>query len=201
VIRVLLAEDQAMVQGALTALLGLEPDIQVVAEVKRGDLVLAAALETRPDVALLDIEMPGMDGLDAAASLRGLLPRCKVVMLTTFGRPGYLKRAMESGAVGFLTKDSPGTELANAIRKVMAGGRVIDPSLALDALNAGNNPLTARERDVLACAGQGMSNAGIAEKLYLSEGTVRNYLSNAIQKLGAVNRVEACNFAKEKGWL
>jgi len=201
VIRVLLAEDQAMVQGALAALLGLEPDIEVAARVGRGDQVLSAALENRPDVALLDIEMPGMDGLEAAKALHIQLPRCKVMMLTTFGRPGYLKRAMENGAVGFLTKDAPGADLANAIRKVAAGGRVIDPALALDALNAGNNPLTSRERDVLACAGQGLSNATIAETLYLSEGTVRNYLSNAIQKLRASNRVEAWNQAKDNGWL
>jgi len=201
VIRVLLAEDQAMVRGALAALLCLEPDIEIVAEVGRGDQVMEAAMAHRPDVALLDIEMPGQNGLDAAASLHEKLPSCRVLMLTTFGRPGYLKRAMANGAVGFLTKEAPVAELTEAIRRTMRGERVIDPQLAMDALSEGENPLTPRERDVLEAAGRGSSIAGIASTLFLSEGTVRNYLSSAIQKLDAGNRIEAFQIAREKGWL
>ncbi len=200
-IRVLLAEDQAMVRGALGALLALEGDIEVVAEVGRGDEVVAAALATRPDIALLDIEMPGIDGLAAATELRAQLPTCRVLILTTFGRPGYLRRAMESGAVGFLLKDAPSTQLADAIRRTAAGERVVDPTLAMAALSDGANPLTDRERDVLAAAAPGASIAEIADRLALSEGTVRNYLSVAIQKLHAHNRVEAARIAEEKGWL
>jgi two-component system response regulator DesR len=200
-IRVLLAEDQTMVRGAMAALLTLEGDIEVVAEVGRGDEVAPAALAARPDVALLDIEMPGEDGLTAAAALRAQLPSCRVVILTTFGRPGYLRRAMESGAVGFLLKDAPASQLASAIRRVVAGERVVDPTLATAALSEGNNPLTERERDVLAAATSGASIAEIAASLVLSEGTVRNYLSVAIQKLGAHNRVEAARIAEQKGWL
>jgi two-component system response regulator DesR len=200
-IRVLLAEDQAMVRGALAALLRLEGDIDVVAEVARGDDVVPTALTTRPDVALLDIEMPGGDGLQAAHALRAALPSCRVVILTTFGRSGYLRRAMESGAVGFLLKDAPATDLAVAIRRIIAGERVVDPDLALAALSEGNNPLTSRERDVLAAALSGASIADIAARLSLSEGTVRNHLSTAIQKLGAHNRIEAARLAELKGWL
>lgn len=200
-IRVLLAEDQAMVRGALAALLSLEPDIAVVAEVARGDEVMPAALEAKPDIALLDIELPGGDGLTAAAALREALPSCRVVMVTTFGRGGYLRRAMESGAVGFLLKDAPAAELATAIRRVMAGERVVDPSLALTALGDGENPLTPREREVLAASLDGATIADIAARLALSEGTVRNHLSVAIQKLGARNRVEAARLAEQKGWL
>ncbi|HEX6798066.1 MAG TPA: response regulator transcription factor [Ktedonobacterales bacterium] len=200
-IRVLLAEDQAMVRGALAALLSLQPDIEVVAEVSRGDAVVPAALDAQPDIALLDIEMPGCDGLEAGRALREQLPACRVLMLTTFGRPGYLRRAMEGGASGFLLKDAPAAELAGAIRRVMAGERVVDPALATEALTAGQNPLTERERDVLAAAAHGASIADIAATLYLSEGTVRNYLSIAIQKLGVHNRVEAAHLAEEKGWL
>ena len=200
-IRVLLAEDQAMVRGALAALLRLEPDIVVVAEVERGDEVVAAALDTRPDVALLDIELPGADGLTAAAALRNALPACRVVIVTTFGRVGYLRRAMTGGAVGFLLKDAPAAELAKAIRRVVAGERVLDPVLALSALSEGDNPLTPRERQVLAAAIDGATIADIASKLMLSEGTVRNHLSVAIQKLGGRNRVEAARAAEEKGWL
>jgi two-component system response regulator DesR len=200
-IRVLLAEDQAMVRGALAALLALEGDIEIVAEVARGDAVVPAALEAKPDVALLDIEMPGMDGLAAAAALRAQMPACRVLILTTFGRPGYLRRAMESGVVGFLLKDAPATQLAAAIRRAMAGERVVDPELATAALSEGNNPLTERERDVLAAAARGASIADIASSLFLSEGTVRNYLSVAMQKLGAHNRVEAAHIAEQKGWL
>ncbi len=200
-IRVLLAEDQAMVRGALAALLALEGDIEIVAEVARGDEVLSAALTTHPDVALLDIEMPGGSGLDAAALLHAQVPECRVLILTTFGRPGYLRRAMESGVVGFLVKDAPAAQLAGAIRRAMAGERVVDPTLALGALSEGENPLTERERTVLAVAAGGASIAEIADQLALSEGTVRNYLSVAIQKLGAHNRIEAARMAEQKGWL
>lgn len=200
-IRVLLAEDQAMVRGALAALLSREPDIEVVAEVSRGDEAVAAAQATRPDVALLDIEMPGGSGLEAAQALQQALPTCRSVILTTFGRSGYLRRAMESGAVGFLLKDAPASELAVALRRVMAGERVVDPELALAALSEGNNPLTPRERDVLAASLFGASLAEIATRLVLSEGTVRNHLSTAMQKLGAQNRMEAARLAEQKGWL
>jgi len=200
-IRVLLAEDQAMVRGALAALLTLEGDIEIIAEVGRGDEVLTVALATKPDVALLDSEMPGCDGITAAAALHAQLPSCRILILTTFGRPGYLRKAMESGVVGFLLKDAPSTQLATAIRRAVAGERVVDPTLALAALSEGNNPLTERERDVLAAATGGASIAEIAELLFLSEGTVRNYLSVAIQKLGARNRVEAAHIAEQKGWL
>jgi two-component system response regulator DesR len=200
-VRVLLAEDQAMVRGALSALLSLEDDIEIVAEASRGDEVLPAALDTLPDVALLDIEMPGGDGLEAAAILHERLPSCLVVILTTFGRSGYLKRAMESGAVGFLLKDAPAYELADAIRRAMKGERVVDPALAAAALSEGDNPLTEREREVLAASEGGAMIEDIADELYLSEGTIRNYLSTAIKKLGARNRVEAAHLAERKGWL
>lgn len=200
-IRVLLAEDQAMVRGALAALLALEGDIEIIAEVGRGDEVATVALATKPDVALLDIEMPGCDGITAAAALHSKLPSCRVLILTTFGRPGYLRKAMESGVVGFLLKDAPSAQLATAIRRAMAGERIVDPTLAMAALSEGNNPLTERERDVLAAATGGASISEIASSLSLSEGTVRNYLSVAIQKLNAHNRVEAANIAEQKGWL
>jgi len=200
-IRVLLAEDQAMVRGALAALLTLEGDIEIVAEVGRGDEVVAVAQKTQPDVALLDIEMPGMDGLEAAANLRHELPSCRVLIVTTFGRPGYLKRAISSGVGGFVVKDTPAAELAAAIRRIAAGERVIDPALALAALGEGDNPLTPREREVLAASADGASIGEVARRLILSEGTVRNYLSEAIQKLEARNRVEAARIAEEKGWL
>jgi two-component system, NarL family, response regulator DesR len=200
-IRVLLAEDQAMVRGALAALLSLEGDIEVVAEAARGDEAIQAALSTQPDVALLDIEMPGGDGLLAAQALRERLPSCRVVILTTFGRSGYMRRAMESGAAGFLLKDAKASELAIAIRRVIAGERVVDPELALAALSEGANPLTAREREVLSAALSGTSLADIAAGLYLAEGTVRNHLSVAMQKLGARNRMEAARLAEQKGWL
>ncbi len=200
-VRVLLAEDQAMVRGALSALLSLEDDIEIVAEASRGDEVLPAALDTLPDVALLDIEMPGGDGLEAAAVLHEQFPSCLVVILTTFGRSGYLRRAMESGAVGFLLKDAPASELAEAIHRAMKGERVVDPALAAAALSEGDNPLTEREREVLAASDGGATIKDIAARLYLSEGTVRNYLSTAIKKLGARNRVEAARLAERKGWL
>ncbi len=200
-IRVLLAEDQAMVRGALSALLGREQDIEVVAEVARGDEVVEAARATQPDVALLDIEMPGGDGIAAAQALGKALPTCRSVILTTFGRSGYLRRAMESGAVGFLLKDAPAAELAVALSRVMKNERVVDPDLALAALSEGSNPLTSRERDVLTASLFGASMAEIAARLYLSEGTVRNHLSTAMQKLGAQNRMEAARLAEQKGWL
>ena len=200
-IRVLIAEDQAMVRGALSALLTLEDDYEIVAEISRGDEVVPAALDSLPDVALLDIEMPGGDGLTAAAALRERLPSCRVIILTTFGRAGFLKRAMESGAAGFLLKDSPASELATAIRRVMQGERVVDPGLAAAALSEGESPLTEREREVLVASANGATIEEVARKLYLSEGTVRNYLSNAIKKLDARNRVEAARLAERKGWL
>jgi two-component system response regulator DesR len=201
VIRVLIAEDQSMVRGALRALLELEEDLAVVAEVGRGDEVVDAAREHRPDVALLDIEMPGCDGIEAARALAGAVPDCRAVVLTTFGRPGFLRRAMEVGAAGFLVKDAPVAELARAIRSVVAGERVIDRDLAAAALALGATPLSAREADVLREAADGATVADISRRLFLSEGTVRNYLSSAIGKTGARTRVEAARVAEEKGWL
>jgi two-component system response regulator DesR len=200
-IRVLLAEDQGMMRGALATLLGMEDDIEVVAQVDTGDKVLPAAMDSRPDVALLDIEMPGRSGLDVAADLRRELPSCRVLILTTFARPGYLRRAMEAGAGGFLIKDGPVEELADAIRRVLAGQQVIDPALAAAALSAGPNPLTDRERDVLTAAADGATVADIAQRLFLSESTVRNYLSSAIGKTGSRNRIEAVQAARSNGWL
>ncbi|KDN83324.1 MerR family transcriptional regulator [Kitasatospora cheerisanensis KCTC 2395] len=197
----LLAEDQGMVREALAALLSLEGDLDVVAQVSRGDAVAAAVVEHGIDVAVLDIEMPGMTGIDACAEIRRVRPQTKVVIATTFGRPGYLRRAMESGADAFLVKDAPAAELAEAIRRVLRGEKVIDPTLAAAALSEGANPLTGRERDVLAAAADGSVNADIAARLHLSEGTVRNYLSMAIQKTAARNRAEAVRVAREKGWL
>jgi two-component system, NarL family, response regulator DesR len=201
VIRVLIAEDQAMIREALAALLSFEDDIEVVAQVGRGDEVSGAAERARPDVALLDIEMPGMDGLTAATELRSHSPGIKIIILTTFGRPGYLRRAMESGVSAYIVKDSPADKLAQTIRKVLVGQRVIDPDLAAAALAEGTSPLTPREADVLAHAADGATVAEIAGTLYLSEGTVRNYLSSCIQKTGARNRAEALRIAQERGWL
>ena len=200
-IRILLAEDQGMVREALAALLGLEDDIEVVAQVARGDEVVAAATAHDADVAVLDIEMPGLTGIEAAALLHAARPGKKIVIVTTFGRPGYLRRAMEAGADAFLVKDAPAAELAEAVRRVLRGERVIDPTLAAAALAEGANPLTSRERDVLAAVADGSANGEVAKQLHLSEGTVRNYLSAAIQKTGARNRAEAVRIAREKGWL
>ena len=200
-IRLLLADDQELIRGAFEALLELQEDFEVVATVGRGDEVVAAAKARRPDVALLDIEMPGIDGLAAAGVLSKEVPECRSLILTTFGRPGYLRRAMESGARGFVVKDSPPEKLIDAIRRVAAGERVVDPALAADTLAAGDSPLTARERDVLIAAAPGTIVSEIAEKLFLSEGTVRNYLSAAIAKTGTRNRVEASRIADERGWL
>lgn len=190
-----------MVRGALKALLAMEGDIEIVAETDRADRVVPLALETRPEVALLDIEMPGGDGITAAGQLRRELPACKTLILTTFGRPGFLRRAMESGASGFMLKDAPAHELALAIRRTMAGERVVDPGLAAAALSAGVSPLSDREREVLVAGQGGASIAEIARSLFLSEGTVRNYLSSAIQKLEVSNRTEAARIAEEQGWL
>jgi two-component system, NarL family, response regulator DesR len=200
-IRVLIAEDQAMVRGALASLLALEDDIEVVAEVDRGDLVVAAARRSGADVALLDVEMPGLDGISAAAELARELPATRSLIVTTFGRPGYLRRALEVGARGFLLKDAPAAELACGIREVAAGRLVVDPGLAAAALTEGESPLTPREHEVLAASAGHATAADIAGKLHLSEGTVRNYLSSSIRKLGARNRREAVDVAVEKGWL
>jgi two-component system response regulator DesR len=201
VIHVLIAEDQGMVRGALATLLALEDDIDVVAQCSRGDEVVTAALAAQPDVALLDIEMPGLDGLQAAALLHQALPACTIIILTTFGRPGYLRRAMEAGATGFVVKDGPADQLAVSIRRAVAGERVIDTALAAAALSDGSNPLTPRERDVLGAASGGATIASIAASMFLSQGTVRNYLSSAIQKTGARNRLEAVRTAEQHGWL
>ncbi|WP_432034303.1 response regulator [Streptomyces antibioticus] len=200
-IRVLLAEDQGMMRGALALLLGMEPDIEVVAQVGTGDEIVDAALLHRPDVALLDIELPGISGLEVAAALRDEAPDCRVLILTTFGRPGCLRRAMEAGAAGFLVKDGPVEELAAAIRKVLTGETVVDPALAAAALGAGPNPLTARERDVLKASVDGATVADIAGRLHLSESTVRNHLSSTIGKTATRNRMEAMREARRQGWL
>jgi two-component system response regulator DesR len=200
-IRVLIAEDQAMIRGALASLLALEGDIEVVVEVERGDEVVAAAMRARPDVALLDIEMPGLDGITVAGVLAREVPETRSLILTTFGRPGYLRRALAEGANGFLHKDAPATELAAAIRTVAGGGTVVDAKLAAAAITAGESPLTPREHEVLAASASHDTAADIATTLFLSEGTVRNYLSVAIRKLGARNRHEAVEIAEQKGWL
>jgi two-component system response regulator DesR len=200
-LRLLIADDQALVRGALAALLSLESDIDVVAEVGRGDEVVAAALASTPDVALLDIEMPGLDGIAAAALLREALPACRVLIVTTFGRPGYLSRAMQAGASGFVVKDTPSAQLADAVRRVGQGLRVVDPALAAESLAQGGTPLTEREADVLAAARTGGSIADLARMLHLSPGTVRNHLSAVIGKTGARNRADALRIAERNGWL
>jgi two-component system response regulator DesR len=200
-LRLLLADDQALVRGALAALLELEPDLEVVAEVGRGDEVVAAARRSRPDVALLDVEMPGLDGIAATAALRAALPSCKVLVVTTFGRPGYLRRAMAAGASGFVVKDTPARQLADAVRRIASGLRVVDPTLAAETLASGDSPLTPREKDVLRAARDGGTVADVAAALGLSEGTVRNHLSSAIGKTGARTRAEAVRLADGHGWL
>ncbi|WP_150954362.1 response regulator transcription factor [Microbacterium testaceum] len=200
-IRLLIADDQALVRGALAALLGLEPDIEVVAQVGRGDEVVDAARTSEATVALLDIEMPGIDGIAAAARLRAEVPGCRALIVTTFGRPGYLARAMQAGASGFVVKDTPAAELADAVRRVSAGFRVVDPALAAESLAQGDSPLTERETDVLAAARDGGSIADIARTVHLSEGTVKNHLSSAIGKTGGRNRADAVRVAVERGWL
>lgn len=200
-IRLLIADDQALVRGALAALLGLEGDIEVVAQVGRGDEVVEAARTSEATVALLDIEMPGIDGIAAAAQLRAEVPGCRALIVTTFGRPGYLARAMQAGASGFVVKDTPATELADAVRRVSQGLRVVDPQLAAESLAQGDSPLTERETDVLAAARDGGTIADIARTVHLSEGTVKNHLSSAIGKTGARNRADAVRVAVERGWL
>jgi two-component system, NarL family, response regulator DesR len=200
VIKVLIAEDQAMVLGALGALLDIEPDLEVVAQAPSGSEALKAALTLRPDVVVTDIEMPGLSGLELANELRRRGSSARIIILTTFARPGYLRRALEAGASGYLLKDAPSHRLADAIRRVHGGGRAVDPELAAEAWSE-SDPLTDRERQVLRLAAEGEAGAEIAEKLELSEGTVRNYLSEAISKLGAKNRVEAARIARVKGWL
>jgi two-component system response regulator DesR len=199
-IRVVIAEDQAMVLGALSALLEIESDIEVIARARNGDEALDLVRTHRPDVLLTDIEMPGKTGLEVAGVIRQEALPTRVVILTTFARAGYLRRALDAGASGYLLKDSPAEQLANAIRRVHAGGRAVDPELAAEAWGE-PDPLTDRERQVLRRAGEGQATGEIAEALHLSEGTVRNYLSEAISKLGAQNRVEAARIAREKGWL
>ena len=199
-IRVLIAEDQAMVLGALAALLGTEPDIEVVAQAGDGREALSQALDLRPDVVLTDIEMPRMGGLELAAELARRDTSIRIIVLTTFGRPGYLRRALAAGAAGYLLKDAPSATLANAIRSVHTGGRTIDPELAARAWTE-PDPLTDRQRQVLRLAAEGRSGPEIAAELHLSEGTVRNYLSEAISQLGARNRIEAARLARMKGWL
>ena len=200
-IRLLLADDQALVRGALAALLDLEPDLEVVAQVGRGDEVVPAARESAADVALLDVEMPGLDGIAAAAALAADVPGCRSLIVTTFGRPGYLRRALDAGASGFVVKDTPSGQLADAVRRVHQGLRVVDPALAAATLAGGPSPLTGRERDVLVAARGGATVADIARKLFLSEGTVRNYLSSAMGKTGGRTRAEAVRLARENGWL
>jgi two-component system response regulator DesR len=201
VTRLLIAEDQGMMRGALATLLDLEDDLEVVAQVSSGDQVVPMALQVRPDVALLDIEMPQVSGLEAAAQLHELLPACAVVIVTTFGRPGYLQRALAAGARGFIVKDGPVDGLARSIRRVCSGELVIDPTLATAAVVIGPNPLTARERDVLNAAADGSTVSDISGRTHLSGSTVRNYLSDAIGKTGTRNRMEAVRVARENGWL
>jgi len=200
-IRLLLADDQALVRGALAALLDLEPDLDVVAEVGSGDEVVPAAEVHEPDVALLDVEMPGMDGIEATRALKAHRPSTRVLIVTTFGRPGFLRRALQAGADGFVVKDTPAKQLADAVRRVHAGLRVVDPVLAADGLVAGESPLTIRETEVLRAARGGASVAAMAGQLFLTEGTVRNHLSAAIGKTGAANRTEAVRIAEDNGWL
>jgi len=200
-VRVVLADDQHLVRGALAALLALEDDVEVVGQVGRGDEVLPAVQHLVPDVLLVDIEMPGLDGLAAAAAVAAAVPTTRVLVLTTFGRPGYLRRAMEAGALGFVVKDAPASELAEAVRRVARGERVVDPALAAATLAGGTSPLTGRERDVLVASRDGATVTDIAGRLFLSEGTVRNYLSSAIAKTSSRNRAEALRVSEAKGWL
>ena len=200
-IRLVIADDQALVRGALAALLGLEEDIEVVAELADGAGVVSAVLEHAADVAMLDVERPGLDGISAAAAVRRAVPTCRVLMVTTFGRPGYLRRAMQAGASGFVVKDTPARQLAEAVRRVHSGLRVVDPLLAAESLTSGDSPLTEREAEVLKAASDGGTVADIAKAAMLSEGTVRNYLSAAMAKTGGRTRAEAVRLAHENGWL
>lgn len=200
-IRLLIADDQAMVRGALAALLDLENDLEVVGQVGRGDEVVDACREHRPEVVLMDVEMPGMDGIAASAALRRAMPEVRVLVVTTFGRPGFLRRAMQAGVQGFVVKDTPATQLADAVRCVNEGLRVVDPQLAADSLAFGESPLTAREAEVLKAASDGGTVADIARSVHLSEGTVRNHLSSIIGKTGGRTRADALRIADENGWL
>jgi two-component system, NarL family, response regulator DesR len=201
VIRVLLAEDQVMFRTAVRQLLELEGDIEVVAEVARGDELVASALAARPDVAVIDIEMPGRDGISAASELRQSLPACRTLILTMYGRPGFVQRAMEGGVSGFLLKDAPVEVLAGAIRRCAAGEEVLDPTLAARALRAAACPLSSREREILAACADGLSGSELVTRLWLSEGTIRNRVSEILGKMGVRNRAEAVQMAKENGWL
>jgi two-component system response regulator DesR len=201
VIKVLVADDQALVRGGLVAMLNLESDLTVVAEVSSGDEVLPSAVRTQPDVALLDVQMPGINGLTAAAQLHSRIPSCRVIMCTTFGRPGYLTRAMAAGATGFVLKDAPPEQLVDAIRRVHAGLHAVDPTLAAESLATGSSPLTNRERDVLHAARRGQTATEIAKTLHLSSGTVRNHLSSAIGKTSAASGADAARIADDNGWL
>jgi two-component system, NarL family, response regulator DesR len=200
-IRLLLADDQALVRGALAAVLDLEPDLEVVAQVGRGDEVVPAARESAADVALLDVEMPGLDGIAAAAALAADVRGCRSLIVTTFGRPGYLRRALDAGASGFVVKDTPSGQLADAVRRVHSGLRVVDPDLAVASLTVGASPLTEQESRVLTLAADGGTVAQVAGEAHLSEGTVRNYLSSAMGKTGGRTRAEAVRLARENGWL
>ena len=200
-IRLLIADDQAMVRGALAALLDLEVVLEVVGQVGRGDEVVDACREHRPEVVLMDVEMPGMDGIAASAALRRAMPEVRVLVVTTFGRPGFLRRAMQAGVQGFVVKDTPATQLADAVRRVNEGLRVVDPQLAADSLAFGESPLTAREAEVLKAASDGGTVADIARSVHLSEGTVRNHLSSIIGKTGGRTRADALRIADENGWL
>ena len=200
-IRILIADDQALVRGALAALLDLEEDLEVVGEVASGDLVVEAASRLAPDVVLMDVEMPGLDGIAATAALRQEVPAARVLIVTTFGRPGFLRRGLQAGAQGFVVKDTPARQLADAVRRVHAGLRVVDPVLAAESLTGGDSPLTARETDVLLAARDGGTVADIARAVHLSEGTVRNHLSSTIGKTMARNRADAVRIADGNGWL
>ncbi len=200
-IRVLLAEDQHLIRGALAALIGLEQDMEVVAQLDRGDAIVATALRLRPDVAVLDIDLPGVDGLTAARVLRDELPETRVLIVTGLGPPGYLSRALDAHVGGYMRKNAPSEELADAIRRVAKGQRFLDPDLVAHALQIGESPLTAREAEVLRAAADGGSSEEIAAALFLSPATVRNYLSNGISKLGARNRLDAIRLARDAGWL
>ncbi|MET7643295.1 response regulator transcription factor [Streptomyces sp. NPDC005426] len=200
-LRLLLAEDMNMVRGALVALLSLEDDFEVVAELERGDMIVDAALACRPDVAVIDIDLPGLDGLSAAARLKEKLPECRTLILTSLGRPGTLRRALTAQVNGYLLKDAPPGELANAVRRVAAGHRVIDPDLALAVWGTAETPLTERETEVLRLAAEGLEAGEIAKQLHLAPGTVRNYLTTVVTKLLARNRVDAIRIAREAGWL
>ena len=200
-IRLLLVEDQTMMRDALSSLLSLEEDIEVVGAIGRGDEAVATAERLQPDVVLLDIELPGLDGLSVAEALGQVVPTCRVLIVTTFGRPGYLRRAMTANIGGFVLKETPAAELAAVVRRVHGGEQVVDPALAISTLREGEDPLTPREREVLRAAREHPTVAELASHLYLSEGTVRNYLSSAIHKLGVRNRAEAISTAEQKGWL